>query len=391
MVDAQRDVAPRVLDENAMPNVVSGPTSREKDDAELKRAEEVVDQDEIPAAAAAAAAVATTTSSLAGLSISASDTSCRSHTSAADAPKKSSALAARPISASDTNARSCAAAAHAPMKEWKLKHFELGPKLGTGMFGQVFLAREKKTKFIVALKKLSKDQLLQAQVEHQLRREVEIMAHLRHPNILRMYGYFHTKNSVYLILEYAAQGDLFGKLQGAGSFEEAQSAKYISQVASALQYCHSKHVMHRDIKLENLLVGMNGEIKIADFGWAVHAPKMRRTSGCGTTVYLAPELASMASQKAPYDSSVDIWALGILLFEFLTGAVPFEAEEHDAERYERRTKELIQRGEIHWPMGISEGARDLISKLLVKDPAARLTLEQVKDHPWIRTHTGTSA
>ena len=106
MVDAQRDVAPRVLDENAMPNVVSGPTSREKDDAELKRAEEVVDQDEIPAAAAAAAAVATTTSSLAGLSISASDTSCRSHTSAADAPKTSSALAARPISASDTNARS---------------------------------------------------------------------------------------------------------------------------------------------------------------------------------------------------------------------------------------------------------------------------------------------
>ena len=171
------------------------------------------------------------------------------------------------------------------MKEWKLKHFELGPKLGTGMFGQVFLAREKKTKFIVALKKLSKDQLLQAQVEHQLRREVEIMAHLRHPNILRMYGYFHTKNSVYLISEYAAQGDLFGKLQGAGSFEEAQSAKYISQVASALQYCHSKHVMHRDIKLENLLVGMNGEIKIADFD-GPHAPKMRRTSGCGTTVYL---------------------------------------------------------------------------------------------------------
>ena len=106
---------------------------------------------------------------------------------------------------------------------------------------------------------------------------------------------------------------------------------------------------------------------------------MRRTSACGTIVYLAPELASMKV----YDSSVDIWALGILLFEFLTGAVPFEGEGDNADR---KTRELIQRGEIHWPNYISEGARDLISKLLVKDPAARLTLEQVKDHPWIRTH-----
>ena len=130
----------------------------------------------------------------------------------------------------------------------------------------MYLAREKKSQFIVALKVLFKAQLQQSNVEHQLRREVEIQAHLRHQNILRLYGYFYDKEKIYLILEYAAKGELYRELQRQGKFSEAQTATYMVQLARALAYCHSKHVIHRDIKPENLLVGLNGELKIADFG-----------------------------------------------------------------------------------------------------------------------------
>ena len=140
----------------------------------------------------------------------------------------------------------------------------------------MYLAREKASKFIVAIKVLFKAQLQKAGVEHQLRREIEIQSHLRHPNILRLYGYFFDKTRIYLILEFAARGELYKELQRCGRFGEQQSAEYIAQMAGALDYCHSKHVIHRDIKPENLLLSIDGELKIADFGWSVHAPNSRR-------------------------------------------------------------------------------------------------------------------
>ncbi|KAH0619175.1 hypothetical protein JD844_018929 [Phrynosoma platyrhinos] len=143
-------------------------------------------------------------------------------------------------------------------KQWSLDDFEIGRPLGKGKFGNVYLAREKESKFILALKVLFKSQLEKAGVEHQLRREVEIQSHLRHPNILRLYGYFHDATRVYLILEHAPRGE------------------YMTELAGALSYCHSKRVIHRDIKPENLLLGSNGELKIADFGWSVHAPSSRK-------------------------------------------------------------------------------------------------------------------
>jgi len=209
------------------------------------------------------------------------------------------------------------------VRKWKLSDFEKAKSLGKGKFGRVSLARIKDTNFIVAIKKISKIQLLESGVEHQLRREIEIQNQLRHPNILRLYDWFHDSTHIYLILEYAGQGELFGILRKCGRFSEKQAAQYILELAGALQYLHRKHIIHRDIKPENLLVDSEGRLKIADFGWSVHTGTHKRQTMCGTLDYLPPEMVEGHS----HDRAVDLWCLGVLLFEFLVGKPPFESED----------------------------------------------------------------
>ncbi|XP_019716695.1 aurora kinase A isoform X1 [Hippocampus comes] len=260
-------------------------------------------------------------------------------------------------------------------KRWSLDSFEIGRPLGKGKFGNVYLARERQTKFILALKVLFKKQLEKAGVEHQLRREVEIQSHLRHPNILRLYGYFHDDSRVYLILEYAPKGELFGELQRCGFFSEDRSATYIMELADALDYCHSRKVIHRDIKPENLLLGAHGELKIADFGWSVHTPSSRRSTLCGTLDYLPPEMI----EGKTHDEKVDLWSLGVLCYEFLLGKPPFETKSHE-DTYRR-----ISRVEYSYPSqsSVSALAKDLISLLLKHNPAQRLPIQGVLSHQWV--------
>ncbi|KAL0311914.1 UNVERIFIED_CONTAM: Serine/threonine-protein kinase Aurora-1 [Sesamum radiatum] len=238
----------------------------------------------------------------------------------------------------------------AEKKRWTLNDFDIGKPLGRGKFGHVYLAREKMSNHIVALKVLFKSQLKQSQVEHQLRREVEIQSHLRHPNILRLYGYFYDQKRVYLILEYAAKGELYKELQRCKYFSERRAATYIASLARALIYCHGKHVIHRDIKPENLLVGAQGELKIADF-----------------------------VESVEHDANVDIWSLGVLCYEFLYGVPPFEAKEH-SDTYRR-----ILQVDLKFPPKpiVSAAAKDLISQMLVKDSSKRLPLHKLLEHPWI--------
>eukprot|EP00873_Tetraselmis_striata_P007396 jgi/Tetstr1/427660/TSEL_017785.t1 len=295
-------------------------------------------------------------------------TSCQSGDKAAEGQQAAGKLAApaRPVAQ--------------PERRWELADFDIGRPLGRGKFGNVYLAREKASKFVVALKVLFKSQLQTANVEHQLRREIEIQSHLRHPNILRMYGYFYDKTRVYLILEYAAKGELYKELQKCKTFTEKRSATYVASLARALIYCHCKHVIHRDIKPENLLLGMDDELKIADFGWSVHAPNSRRKTLCGTLDYLPPEMV----EGKPHDCNVDLWSLGVLAYEFLYGVPPFEAVGH-SETYRR-----ILKVDLQWPdhPKVGAGAKDLIVKLLQKDPEERITLEKVLAHPWIVEHCG---
>ncbi|KAM8867337.1 aurora kinase A [Synchiropus picturatus] len=260
-------------------------------------------------------------------------------------------------------------------KKWSLENFDIGRPLGKGKFGNVYLARERQSKFILALKVLFKKQLEKAGVEHQLRREVEIQSHLRHPNILRLYGYFHDECRVYLILEFAPKGELYSELQRSNGFCETRSATYIMELADALNYCHSKKVIHRDIKPENLLLGANGDLKIADFGWSVHTPSSRRSTLCGTLDYLPPEMI----EGKTHDEKVDLWSLGVLCYEFLVGKPPFESKTHE-DTYRR-----ISRVEYTYPstISISAGAKDLIARLLKHNPMLRLPIQGVLAHPWV--------
>jgi aurora kinase len=241
-------------------------------------------------------------------------------------------------------------------KQWHLGMFEIGKPLGKGKFGRVYLAKERSTGFVCALKVLHKSELQQGKVEKQVRREIEIQSHLAHPNILRLFGHFHDAKRIFLILEFAGKGELYKHLRREQRFPEWKAAQYIAQMAAALKYLHKKHVMHRDIKPENILMGIHGEIKISDFGWSVHAPNNRRNTMCGTLDYLPPEMLRGGGKDNFYSEAVDLWSLGVLTYEFLVGEAPFEDTQV-------MTQRKIARGEYEVPNFVSPEAKDLIKKV----------------------------
>ncbi|GAA5907225.1 hypothetical protein JCM6882_008395 [Rhodosporidiobolus microsporus] len=278
---------------------------------------------------------------------------------------------------------SSAAGSHRHTAPFSLSSFEIGRPLGKGKFGRVYMARTKsESKYIVALKCLFKEEIVKNKVEKQVRREIEIQSNLAHPNILRLHGYFHDEKRIFLILEFAGKGELYKQLHRAGRFSEKRSSRYIAQMTDALSYLHSKHVMHRDIKPENILIGVNGELKLADFGWSVHAPGNRRSTLCGTLDYLPPEMV----ENREHTAAVDLWALGVLTYEFLCGAPPFEdLTGHQA------TYKKITRLDYKIPKEVSPEAADLIQKLLRLKPEDRLPLKDVAVHPWIKKYEKRSS
>ncbi|KAF8506321.1 kinase-like protein [Gautieria morchelliformis] len=269
-----------------------------------------------------------------------------------------------------------------PTSSWHLSAFDIGRPLGKGKFGRVYMVRTKcQPKYILALKCLYKSEVVQSKVEKQIRREIEIQQNLRHPNVLRLYGYFHDEKRIFLMLEFAGKGELYKQLSKHGKFTDKRSSRYIAQMADALAYLHSKHVIHRDIKPENLLLGINGELKIGDFGWSVHAPGNRRKTLCGTLDYLPPEMV----EGRDHTEKVDHWALGVLAYEFLCGVPPFE----DLSGY-RATYKKISKVDFIIPDTVKDDAKDLIKRLLQHNPAKRLPLAQVAVHPWILRHQRSS-
>jgi len=246
----------------------------------------------------------------------------------------------------------------------------------------VYLARERSSGFIVVLKVIYKSVLARFQAERAIRSEIEIQAHLRHPNIVQIYGYFHDEDRIYLILEYAMYGDIFNDVQLC-RLDEHTAASYTLQVSRALLYMHQNFVIHRDIKLENVYLSASGMIKVGDFGWSVHTHKLKNDKVVGTLHYMAPEMLTPDTEL--YDHKVDNWALGVLLYEMLVSALPFYGDDEDELEHQ------ILHGILEIPGYVSREASDLIVRLLERDPIQRIHLWEIPNHPWIVKQLGVKS
>ncbi|CAF0781439.1 unnamed protein product [Rotaria sp. Silwood1] len=261
---------------------------------------------------------------------------------------------------------------------WTIEDFEIGNLLGRGRFGYVYCGREKQTRFVVALKILFKAQLKNSKMEQQVKREIEIQSNLKHPNILRLYGFFHDEQRIYLLLEYAPGGELYRRMQTEKILRESEAAGYVYQLCNALNYLHTKRVIHRGIfillyeyKYYKLIYCRYQTRKYSN--WKIWHFKIRRTTLCGTLDYLPPEMLNGNG----YDEKIDLWCLGVLTYEMIIGKPPFDSQT------QHETIRMIRSIELTFPVGTSADLRDLITKLLRRNPADRLPLKDVAQHVWI--------
>lgn len=258
---------------------------------------------------------------------------------------------------------------------WACRTLRVDKKLGCGSFGVVLHVKDE-LNCSFALKVLDKAEYRQRRSWHLLNREVALHASLVHPNIARLHALFHDSAYVYLALEYAPQGDLIDALlnmeRRGQRVSEKAAARITLQVARALRFCHAHGIVHRDVKPENILLGRGGVAKLADFGWSIcmRQPEKLGVVG-GTRQFRAPEIW----QDKEYGAPVDLWALGVVVFQMLFARMPF---------HEDRVR--------HWwcwltfpnTPEVSHDAKDLVRGLLRRNPAKRLTAKDVLVHPWIR-------
>ena len=250
-------------------------------------------------------------------------------------------------------------------------------KIGQGSFGQVFHAKHKKTGAIYAIKAIDKKNKTNQDGKSYFRREIEIMYKIRHPNIVKLYTHFEDNDFCYFVMEYISKGNLYENLQKQRKkcFDTKTVAHYMRDLLSAVYYLHKMDppIVHRDIKLENILLHENGTLKLTDFGWSnyIFDDEVRDTF-CGTPVYQAPEMIN----RKEHDHNVDIWCLGIIMFEILTGYLPFNAMNKEI------LEDSIKKVKINWPNDIDRAAKDLIGRILRYEPKERTSIENMFKHPF---------
>ena len=272
----------------------------------------------------------------------------------------------------------CSAVVEGLEQEAKITDFEQIANLGTGGYGKVNLYRHKITGAEYAIKLIDKTKFENKLQKELFAREVDMMYKIRHPNIVRLYTHFEDESNCYIALEYIKKGNLYSYTQSMPNkvLDAATTAHFVVDLISSLYYLHNMNppIIHRDIKPENLLVGNNGQLKLTDFGGSnyLESGNVRYTT-CGTQIYHSPEMLL----KKGYDTRVDIWAIGILIFELMVGRPPFKSDaQHSME-------DNIVHLRINWPNTMNLLAKNLISKLLKLEPDQRLTLKEILEHQFI--------
>ena len=260
--------------------------------------------------------------------------------------------------------------------ESKITDFEKEKEIGKGGFGLVWKVIHKKTQKVYCIKVIQKSGIIEQKLVDQMNREIEIMYILNHPHCLRLKNHFEDDNNFYLVMPLATKGQLYRVLRKFRKFDERTAAQILRETISALQYLHSFNppIIHRDIKPENLLLNEGGRILLADFGWSNFSDGGVRKTFCGTPEYIAPEMLL----KKGHDTRVDIWSVGVLMFELLAGYSPFVAKSNQ-ELYQN-----IRRLKIQWPKDMQPLAKNLIGKILKLNPLDRPSLQEILDHQWFQ-------
>ncbi|XP_005037275.1 PREDICTED: serine/threonine-protein kinase SIK1 [Ficedula albicollis] len=253
--------------------------------------------------------------------------------------------------------------------------YDIERTLGKGNFAVVKLARHRVTKTQVAIKIIDKTRLDPSNLE-KIYREVQIMKLLNHPHIIKLYQVMETKDMLYIVTEFAKNGEMFDHLTSNGHLSESEARKKFWQILSAVEYCHSHHIVHRDLKTENLLLDANMNIKLADFGFGnFYKSGEPLSTWCGSPPYAAPEVFEGKEYEGPH---LDIWSLGVVLYVLVCGSLPFDGPNLPTLR------QRVLEGRFRIPYFMSEDCETLIRRMLVVDPTKRITISQIKQHKWMQ-------
>ncbi len=253
--------------------------------------------------------------------------------------------------------------------------------LGSGTFGQVYLAQNKIDHKYYAIKHMEKNRLSQCLSSlNTIYNEIDIQSRITHPNIIKILNVIETKKSFDLILEYANCGNLFHYIRRNKGLSEEQSFKYFIQVSNAIYFLQKNNLIHRDLKPENILLIDYNIIKLCDFGWCVELSSKKRSTYCGTTEYMAPEIVTQNN----YDKSIDVWSLGILLYELIHGYSPFRAI-----KQKNNDNEIIENIKIHnlkFDKEVSYECKELIIGLLHNNVNKRLKIEDIFNSKFVKKY-----
>lgn len=253
-------------------------------------------------------------------------------------------------------------------------NYRLLKTIGKGNFAKVKLARHVLTGKEVAVKIIDKTQLNSSSLQ-KLFREVRIMKVLNHPNIVKLFEVIETEKTLYLVMEYASGGEVFDYLVAHGRMKEKEARAKFRQIVSAVQYCHQKFIVHRDLKAENLLLDADMNIKIADFGFSNEFTFGNKLDTfCGSPPYAAPELFQGKKYDGP---EVDVWSLGVILYTLVSGSLPFDGQNL------KELRERVLRGKYRIPFYMSTDCENLLKKFLILNPSKRGTLEQIMRDRWM--------